>query len=108
MDSFYMLKWLLFIGVIVGIVFLVLALTKNKSDPSTSSANEEAKTKGVMVDCKSNFDCGPGLFCEMRTHPTVGICVVAPGGACHGLGGGNEVCYSGYYCDSQDGTCLKA
>jgi hypothetical protein len=102
-----MLKWLLFIGVVVGIVFLVLAITKNKSDTETSS-NKAVQAKGVMVDCKSNFDCNPGLFCEMRAHPTVGICVVAPGGACHGLGDGNEFCYSGYYCDSQDGTCLKA
>jgi hypothetical protein len=107
MSNFDMLKWILFILVIVGIVFLVLAITKNKSD-SVNSSNKSAQEKGVMVDCKSNFDCGPGLFCEMRSHPTVGICVIAPGGACHGLGGGNEVCYSGYYCDSQDGTCLKS
>ncbi len=102
-----MLKWILFILVIIGIVFLVLAITKNKSD-SADSSNKSSKEKGVMVDCKSNFDCGPGLFCEMRTHPSVGMCVIAPGGACHSLGGGNDVCYSGYYCDSQDGTCLKA
>jgi hypothetical protein len=31
MSNFDMLKWILFILVIVGIVFLVLAITKNKS-----------------------------------------------------------------------------
>ena len=90
MSSFDILKWILLAGIIVGTVFLVLALTKGNSpgDPS----DKAVQSKGVMVDCKSNFDCGPGLFCEMRTHPTVGICVIAPGGACHDLGGRDDVC----------------
>lgn len=105
MDTYTILKWLLLAGVIVGTVFLVLAITKNDNPDNTS--DKAVQAKGVLVECKTNFDCSPGLFCDIRAHPTIGVCVVAPGGACHGLGGRNDVCYRGYYCDTQDGTCLK-
>lgn len=105
MTTFNILTWILIIGVIVGTVFLVLALTKNNS--SGDSSDKALQSKGVLVECKTNFDCAPGLFCDIRSHPTIGVCVVAPGGACHSLGGRNDVCYRGYYCDTQDGTCLK-
>lgn len=104
MNTFDILKWLLLVGVIVGTVFLVLAITKNNSN---DSSNKAVQAKGVLVECKTNFDCAPGLFCDIRDHPTIGVCVIAPGGACHGLGERNDVCYRGYYCDKQDGTCLK-
>lgn len=88
--------------VIVGTVFIIIGTRS-----SDNSSDKSLKAKGIFSTCKNNFDCGMGFVCELRTHPTVGVCVIAPGGACHSNGGRNDVCYSGYYCDSQDGTCLQ-
>jgi len=97
-----LLKLIILAAIVVGVVFLVLALTR-----SSESNTKVLTAKGIFTPCKTNFDCGMGFFCEIRDHPTTGICVIAPGGACYGNGGRNDVCYSGYYCDSQEGTCLK-
>ncbi len=87
--------------VIVGIVFLVIGATKSKK------TTKDILEKGVFASCKNNFDCNMGFLCELRNHPNMGMCVVAPGGACHQGNGRNDVCYSGFYCDKQDGVCLK-
>jgi hypothetical protein len=86
------------IVIIVAVVLIVIGTTGN----STKSAKTLYKT------CKNNFDCELGFFCELRDHPSDGICVIPPGGACHKVTGNkNDACYSGYYCDVQDGICLK-
>jgi hypothetical protein len=91
---------LLAIGVIITLV--VLALTVNKDSNNTTSKKTLFKT------CKNNFECETGFFCELRNHPSDGICVIPPGGACHKVSGNkSDACYSGYYCDVQDGICLK-
>ncbi len=110
MDIWTIIYILLIGGIIVGTVFLVLGVSKddstNNNNVSTSS-NKNIESKGVFVPCKNSFDCGPGLFCDIRDNPTTGVCVIAPGGACHMFGGRDDVCYRGYYCDKEDGTCLK-
>jgi len=91
---------LLAIGVIITLV--VLALTVNKDSNNTTSK------KALFKTCKNNFECETGFFCELRNHPSDGICVIPPGGACHKVSGNkSDACYSGYYCDVQDGICLK-
>jgi hypothetical protein len=109
MDTWTIVYILLLAGIIVGTVFLVLGVSKddNTSGSTNSSSNKNFESKGVFVPCKTSFDCGPGLFCDIRDNPTTGVCVVAPGGACHMFGGRDDVCYRGYYCDKEDGTCLK-
>lgn len=95
-----MLFIILGIVVIIGVVFLIVGATRQKS---TKSLLE----KGVFATCKNTFDCNLGFVCELRNHPNLGVCVIAPGGACHETGGRDDACYSGFYCDKQDGTCLK-
>jgi hypothetical protein len=92
---------LLTIIIIIGVVFLILGIVNRKK--STKNLLE----KGVFVSCKNNFDCNLGFLCELRNHPNLGICVIAPGGACHETDGRDDACYSGFYCDKQDGVCLK-
>ncbi len=95
----------IFIGLIILIgvaVAVILLLNGSKSD------EEKASKKALYKSCKSSFDCETGFFCELRDHPSDGICVIPPGGACHKVSGiKSDACYSGYYCDIQDGICLK-
>ena len=100
------LKWIFVILIIVGVFFLVWGLTRT-NNLTGENTKEELKALGVFKPCKTNFDCDLGFFCEFRDHPTNGICVIAPGGACHKNSNRDDICYSGYYCDVQDGTCLK-
>jgi hypothetical protein len=101
------LKWIFIVLIILGVFFLVWGLTHKNNLTGSSSSREELKQLGVFKTCKTNFECDLGFFCEFRDHPTVGICVIAPGGACHKNSDKPDICYSGYYCDAQDGTCLK-
>ena len=100
------LKWILIALIIVGVFFLVWGLT-HRNGISESDTKEQLKQLGVFKTCKTSFDCDLGFFCEFRNQPTVGVCVIAPGGACHKNSDKNDICYTGYYCDAQDGTCLK-
>ncbi len=95
---FYIIFGLIIIGLIVAAI--VIAVTSN-NDTTTVT-----RTKSLFKQCRNNFDCDMGYFCELRNHPSVGMCVIPPGGACHK--DKNEVCYSGYVCDHQDGSCVKA
>jgi len=104
---FDILKWIFIILIAVGIFFIVWALTHRDSINNGKESIEELKSLGVFKNCKTNFECDLGFFCEFRNHPTNGICVIAPGGACHKNSNRDDICYSGYYCDVQDGTCLK-
>lgn len=97
---FSILALLLVVGLIVGVVFIV------KASSSDSSSDSKAAKKALFGTCKTSFDCQTGFFCEVRDHPSHGLCVIPPGGACHSVNK-NEACYSGYYCDKQDGVCLK-
>jgi hypothetical protein len=96
------LKWIIIGVVIVGLVFLILAIVKTTKVENAKSL----ESKGIFTSCKSHSDCNMGFVCEIRNHPTVGLCVIAPGGACHG-NGLNDICYSGYDCDKKEGRCLK-
>ncbi len=98
------MNWVLLFAValilIIIAILIVIGLNSNKKD------DKNAKT--LYKICKNNFDCELGFFCELRDHPSDGICVIPPGGACHKVTGNkNDACYSGYYCDTQDGICLK-
>ena len=91
---------LLAIGVIITLV--ILGVTTSGNDDKSLSK------KSLFRTCKNNFECDTGFFCELRNHPSDGICVIPPGGACHKVSGNkSDACYSGYYCDVQDGICLK-
>ncbi len=92
---------IIIIAIIVGIV-LLLVFTINNDDENP----DVMKAKGLYGVCKTNFDCNWGFVCELRDHPSDGICVIAPGGACYN--NKDAACYSGYVCDSQDGVCVKA
>jgi hypothetical protein len=87
------------IGIIVGIVLLFVF-------GDTEDSPDVMKSKGLYGVCKTNFDCTWGFVCELRDHPSDGVCVIAPGGACYN--NKDAACYSGYVCDSQDGVCVKA
>jgi hypothetical protein len=95
-------KILLGIIIIAIIVGLVLILVFANDDDN----NDVTKAKGLYGVCKTNFDCNWGFVCELRDHPSDGICVIAPGGACYN--NKDAACYSGYVCDSQDGVCVKS
>ena len=89
------------VGVIIIVVFAV-------AGGNTTSSNNKLKT--VFGTCNNNFDCKLGFHCELRDHPSNGICVIPPGGACHPVEENLKgvACYSGYYCDKQEGVCLKS
>lgn len=94
---------LLFLILCVGVIVTLIVL-------GITGSNNETKTVGktLFKVCKNNFDCENGFICETRDHPSDGLCVIAPGGACHKAPGNkNDACYSGFYCDTQDGTCLQ-
>jgi len=91
--------------IILFIAVIVLAIVLGTDD--NSSTKEVKNTKAIFKQCNNNFDCPMGYLCELRDHPSKGICVVPPGGACHGFTSTDGVCYSGYSCDKQDGVCLK-
>lgn len=99
MDKTMIVMLLIIAALIVAIIVILIV---NGGD----STDKNAKT--LFKVCKSSFDCELGYYCELRDHPSDGICVIPPGGACHkATGNKNEACYSGYYCDLQDGVCLK-
>ena len=99
------------INIILAIVFVLLVaavitlaiLYTNKDD----SSNDVKNTKSLFKTCANNFECPMGYLCELRDHPSKGICVIPPAGACYSVSGIDGVCYSGHYCDKQDGICLK-
>jgi len=93
----------IFLLAIVAIAAVVIVLLAT----NTESSSETKNTKALFKGCANNFDCPLGYNCELRDHPSKGICVIPPGGACHSVSGKDGVCYSGYYCDKQDGVCLK-
>jgi hypothetical protein len=96
--------WLiLLLCIAVAIIVTLIILGVNSSDSDTKTVK-----KFLYKTCKNNFDCETGYHCELRDHPTDGICVIPPGGACYKAPGEkSSACYSGYYCDEQDGVCLK-
>jgi hypothetical protein len=93
--------WIILIILIIVGVVLAIVLIDNDDDNN----NDVTKSKGLYGVCKNNFDCNWGFVCELRDHPSDGICVIAPGGACYN--NKDMACYSGYVCDSQDGVCVK-
>ncbi len=103
------LKWIFIVLIVVGIFFLVWGLTHPGGITGGGSSNTTAELKsfGVFKSCRNNFDCDLGFFCEVRGVDNAGICVIAPGGACHKNSDRDDICYSGFYCDAEDGICLK-
>jgi hypothetical protein len=92
---------IIIIAIIVGVVLLlVFAINDDDENPDVM------KAKGLYGVCKTNFECNWGFVCELRDHPSDGLCVIAPGGACYN--NKDAACYSGYVCDSQDGVCVKS
>jgi hypothetical protein len=104
---FSILKLIFIVLIIVGVFFLVWGITHNSNITGGSQSTQELKTLGAFKACRNAFDCELGFVCEVRNHPSIGICVIAPGGACHKNSSRDDICYSGYYCDAQDGTCLR-
>lgn len=95
--------WLVLIIILLLVaVALILVFTLGDDDEN----KDVMKAKGLYGVCKTNFDCNWGFVCELRDHPSDGICVIAPGGACYN--NKDAACYSGYVCDSQDGVCVKS
>jgi hypothetical protein len=92
---------IIIVAIIVGVVLLLIFLPDDDDNNS-----DVMKAKGLYGVCKNNFDCTWGFVCEIRDHPSDGVCVIAPGGACYS--NKDAACYSGYVCDSQDGVCVKA
>ena len=99
--SNYFLYIIIALLVTAVIVLAVLLGTNN------DGTKEVKNTKALFKQCVNNFECPTGYLCELRDHPSKGICVIPPGGACHTVSGIDGVCYSGYVCDKQDGVCLK-
>ena len=96
--------WAVVFVLLVGAVITLAILYATKDD---SSSGDVKNTKSLFNACANNFDCPMGYLCELRDHPSKGICVIPPAGACHSVSGIDGVCYSGHYCDKQDGICLK-
>ena len=98
------MNWLFIILMLLLIAAVVVAIVviPNINDDNNDDVK---KAKGLYGDCRNNFDCTWGFVCEQRDHPSKGMCVIAPGGACYG--NKSSACYSGYSCDSTDGVCLK-
>jgi hypothetical protein len=93
-------------GIIVILIaaVIILAVLLGTDD---NSSKESKNSKALFKECNTNMDCPLGYLCELRDRPSKGICVIPPGGACHSVSGTEGVCYSGHYCDKQDGICLK-
>ncbi len=97
---------ILFLIVCIAVVLIVVLATQdNNNSPTKSSKN----LKSLYGECSTNFDCALGFHCELRDQPSKGVCVIPPGGSCHSakMNLKDVSCYSGYYCDSQEGVCLK-
>ena len=94
-------------AIIIILIAVVITLAVLLGTDNDSSSKEAKNVKSIFKECSNNFDCPMGYLCELRDHPSKGICVVPPGGACHGFSKTDGVCYSGYSCDKQDGVCLK-
>jgi hypothetical protein len=92
---------IIIIAIIVGVVLLLVFVINDDDENS-----DVMKAKGLYGVCKTNFECNWGFVCELRDHPSDGLCVIAPGGACYN--NKDAACYSGYVCDSQDGVCVKS
>jgi len=97
------MEWLYILIVVVLIAAILVAVIVSGSD--SVDEVKTTRTKSLFKQCRNNFDCDMAYHCELRNHPSVGICVIPPGGTCHK--DKNDVCYSGYVCDHQDGTCVK-
>ena len=88
--------------IIALLVVVCILLSKNNSD------TQKALSKGLFSECTNNFDCSLGFHCELRSHPSKGICVIPPGGNCHSKNiTDSSLCYSGYYCDKDEGVCMR-
>lgn len=105
MQNLKMWIMILIILVIAAAIIIPIAINSSNSSNSTTIA----KLKSVFGTCSNNFDCKTGFHCELRDHPSNGICVIPPGGSCHSVEDKlrGVACYSGYYCDKQEGVCLK-
>ncbi len=100
--------WWLGLLLIVGIAVAVIVIFATNNDTSNNK-NRTKILKSLYGECSSNFDCNLGFHCELRDQPSKGVCVIPPGGACHNAANNlkDVACYSGYYCDTQEGVCLK-
>jgi hypothetical protein len=96
---------ILFLLVCIAVVLIVVLATQDTTSPTKSSKT----LKSLYGECSTNFDCALGFHCELRDQPSKGVCVIPPGGSCHSAKSNlkDVSCYSGYYCDSQEGVCLK-
>ena len=103
-----MLFYILVVLIIIAII-LIVVLSVTKTDDNTTT--QVSLNRKLFQNCSTNFECDNGYHCELRDHPSKGICVIAPGGACHRVQGSasekSVSCYSGYYCDTKEGICLK-
>ena len=97
-----MLIIILLLLILIAVV-VALLLRNNNSDSSPTPLD----AKSLFASCANSFECPTGFHCELRDHPSMGICVIPPGGACHTVANKDGVCYSGYTCDKQDGICVK-
>lgn len=97
------LTWILLLVVIVGTVFLVIAIANrnNENDKQTLLA------RGITTPCTTNQDCNLGYICELVDHPSIGKCKIAQGGNCSEYEGREDICYTGYYCDKDEHACLR-
>jgi hypothetical protein len=95
--------WAIVFVLLVAAVITLAILYANKEN----SADDSKNTKSLFKGCATNFECPMGYLCELRDHPSKGICVIPPAGACYEVSEIDGVCYSGHYCDKQDGICLK-
>ena len=103
-----MLIYILLLLIVIAVAVIIGVALTNQND---TEAKPFSLNKKLFQNCTSNFDCDNGHHCELRDHPSQGICVIAPGGACHRAPGNDAekslACYSGYYCDKKEGICLR-
>ncbi len=98
--------WLIILIILIVAAAIIIPIAISSSGNSSVT---NAKLKSIFGTCANNFDCKTGFHCELRDHPSNGICVIPPGGSCHSVEDKLRTasCYSGYYCDKQEGVCLK-
>ena len=100
MNWVFIILLILLVGAVVASLVVIPQVINNDDNNK-----DVRKAKGLFGACRNNFDCTWGFVCEQRDHPSQGMCVIAPGGACYG--NKSSACYSGYSCDSTDGVCVK-
>lgn len=98
------LTWVLLIAVVIGLTVLIFVLVRRNNNTNQQKLFKE---KGIFSQCQKSSDCNIGFICEIRNHPTIGVCVVSQGGNCAGFEGLDEICYTGYTCDKDDKTCVR-